>query len=60
MALRQVGARLIEKKQEGLAIGLTSAFSTDNKGKKMPYRQQIAMVVAGKGDQAMESFGQVA
>jgi hypothetical protein len=46
MALREVGARLIDKKKPQLAVGLTAAFSADPQGKKLPYRQQIALIVA--------------
>jgi hypothetical protein len=48
MALREIGTRLFEKKQEGLAIGLAAALSnTDTPGKNpAPFRQQIAMLFA--------------
>lgn len=46
MALREVGTRLFQKKQERLAIGLAAALSnSETPGKHpAPFRQQIAML----------------
>ena len=48
IALREIGGRLLQKKQAGLAIGLAAALSNSEiPGKNpAPFRQQIAMLCA--------------